>query len=316
MSTTPDQDLLRYAQTTSTLEASRSTLAELEHTEAVELFQKQLALLKKRLLGDPRSLRSTFVADGVRAIAWEFQQEELGAGFTKTLWELLLRNDDMSMVLMRFIWSMPLKFKRKFVKAIDDHLSGRYPMFKGLSEGWPMDTFIPPYIRPPEERSHDFELVNTGYLGYMALGYTEREVEMFVWLEVLRDKQCDDRPCELGVLIHGKKDLKGGCPVKIHIPEMIDLLGKGKFREAMELIESCNPLPNVTGRVCPQELQCQGVCAHTKRPIEIGQLEWFLPQREKLVGMSPEERFAGCCQPLGARPRSRRLRWSVPVPRV
>ena len=95
---------------------------------------------------------------------------------------------------MRFIWSMPLKFKRKFIKAIDEHLSGRYPMFKGLSEGWPADTFIPPYIRPPEERSHDFELVNTGYLGYMALGYSQREVEMFVWLEVLRDKQCDDTP--------------------------------------------------------------------------------------------------------------------------
>jgi glutamate synthase (NADPH) small chain len=297
MSTTPNQDLFRYAQTENVLETSRSTLAELEHTEAVELFQKQLALLKKRLLSDPRSLRTTFVSDGVHAIAWEFQQEELGANFTKALWELLLRNDEMSLVLMRFIWSMPLKFKRKFIKAIDDHLSDRYPMFEGLSVGWPMDTFIPPYIRPPEERSHDFELVNTGYLGYMALGYTEREVEMFVWLEVLRDKQCDDRPCELGVLIHGKKQQKGGCPVKIHIPEMIDLLGKGKFRQAMELIESCNPLPNVTGRVCPQELQCQGVCTHTKRPIEIGQLEWFLPQREKLVGMTPQERFSGVASP-------------------
>ena len=64
---------------------------------------------------------------------------------------------------------------------------------------------------------------------------------------------------------------------------MLDLLGQGKFHEALELIESCNPLPNVTGRVCPQELQCQGVCTHTRRPIEIGQLEWFLPEREKLV---------------------------------
>jgi glutamate synthase (NADPH/NADH) small chain len=71
--------------------------------------------------------------------------------------------------------------------------------------------------------------------------------------------------------------------VKIHIPEMLDLLGKGRFRDALKLIEGCNPLPNVTGRVCPQELQCQGVCTHTGRPIEIGQLEWFLPQREKLV---------------------------------
>lgn len=293
----PQEQLQRYAQTSRTLEQTRSQLEELEQSEAVELFQKQLDLLKRRLLGDPKSLRSMFVADGVQAIAWEFQQEELGAAFTRTLWGLLLRDDEMSTVLLRFIWAMPLRFKRKFIKAIDDHLSDKYPMFKGLSDGWPAEVFIPPYIRPPEERTHDFELVNTGYLGYMALGYTQREVEMFVWLEVLRDKQCQDKPCELGVLIHGKKEPKGGCPVKIHIPEMLDLLGHGKFRQALELIESCNPLPNVTGRVCPQELQCQGVCTHTRRPIEIGQLEWYLPEREKLVGLKPAERFAGVVSP-------------------
>src|SRR5208282_4402758 len=63
---------------------------------------------------------------------------------------------------------------------------------------------------------------------------------------------------------------------------MLRLLGTGKFTEALDLIESCNPLPDVTGRVCPQEMQCQGVCTLTGRPIEIGQLEWFLPEREKL----------------------------------
>ena len=262
-----------------------------------EIFQKQLALLRKHLLRDPRSLRSVFVADGVQAIAWEFQQEDLGAAFTTTLWNLLLRNDEMSTILLRFIWFMPLKFKRKFVKALDVHLRERYPMFKGLSEGWPGETCIPPYIRPPEQRSHDFELVNQGYLGYMNLGYTAREVELFVWLEVLRDKQCQDRPCEIGVLLKNKKEPKGGCPVKIHIPEMLDLLGQGKFRQALELIEGCNPLPNVTGRVCPQELQCQGVCTHTRRPIEIGQLEWFLPQHDKLVNPDVAKRFAGRVSP-------------------
>jgi glutamate synthase (NADPH/NADH) small chain len=262
-----------------------------------EIFQKQLALLRKHLLRDPRSLRSVFVADGVQAIAWEFQQEDLGAAFTATLWNLLLRNDEMSTILLRFIWFMPLKFKRRFVKALDVHLRERYPMFKGLSEGWPGETCIPPYIRPPEQRTHDFELVNQGYLGYMNLGYSAREVELFVWLEVLRDKQCQDRPCEVGVLLKNKLEPKGGCPVKIHIPEMLDLLGQGKFRQALELIEGCNPLPNVTGRVCPQELQCQGVCTHTRRPIEIGQLEWYLPQRDKLVNPDVSGRFAGRVSP-------------------
>ncbi len=119
----------------------------------------------------------------------------------------------------------------------------------------------------------------------MNLGYSAREVDLFVWLETLRDKQCEDRACELGVPRPGREP-RGGCPVKIHIPEMLRLLGTGKFTEALELIESCNPLPDVTGRICPQELQCQGVCTLTGRPIEIGQLEWFLPEREKLAKTS------------------------------
>ena len=140
--------------------------------------------------------------------------------------------------------------------------------------------------------------MNQGYLGYMNIGFTAREVDLFVWLEALRDKQCEEKPCEVGLHVPGKFEPKGGCPVKIHIPQVLELLCTGRFREAMELIENCNPLPNVTGRVCPQELQCQGVCAHTKQPIEIGQLEWFLPQREKVV--NPEgiaARFAGFPNP-------------------
>jgi glutamate synthase (NADPH/NADH) small chain len=262
---------------------TQTQLQELERNEDAEVLDLQLGLLKKRLLADPQSFRQLFVSGGMEAVAWEFQQDELGGDFTKTFWKLLLRDDGMGTVLQRFVWELPLKFKRKFIRAIDEHLSDRYPMFKGLSKGWPGENNIPPYIRPADERATDFGLVSQGYLGYIGQGYSAREVDLFVWLEVLRDKQCDDRPCEIGLLIAGKAEAKGGCPVKIHIPEMLKLLGTGRFREALELIQSCNPLPNVTGRVCPQELQCQGVCTITGRPIEIGQLEWFLPQREKLM---------------------------------
>ena len=292
------EDLFRYLDAGKSLESTQAQLEALEESEAVETFHSQMALLQRRLLSDPQAFRDMFIADGTNAIVWEFKQPELGADFIKTFWNLLLRDDDTSKVLMRFVWNVPLGLKRKFVRAIDQHLSDRYPMFKGLSEGWPAESFIPPYIRSPEERSTDFELVNQGYLGYMNVGLTAREVDLLVWLEVLRDKQCEEKPCEVGLHVPGKFEPKGGCPVKIHIPQVLDLFGNGRFREAMELIESCNPLPNVTGRVCPQELQCQGVCAHTKQPIEIGQLEWFLPQREKVV--NPDgvvERFAGVPDP-------------------
>ena len=293
-----DDDLTRYLNASQTLDTARSQVAALEQSAAVETFNNQMALLQRRLMQDPQAFRDIFMADGANAIVWEFQQDELGADFVKTLWAILLRDDDASKVLMRFVWNVPLRLKRKFVRALDLHLSDRYPMFKGLSENWPAENFIPPYIRSPEERSNDFELVNQGYLGYMNLGYSAREVDLIVWLEVLRDKQCEEKPCEVGLHVPGKFEPKGGCPVKIHIPKVLELMGNGKFREAMELIESCNPLPNVTGRVCPQELQCQSVCAHSGRPIEIGQLEWFLPQRERLV--NPEgntAKYAGVPDP-------------------
>ena len=272
------------------IENNREQIADLEHSTAVDLFQKQVGLLQKRLVNDPTFFQEVFISEGTGAITWQFQQDELSEKFTHTFWNLLLRNDDMSSLLLRFIWNLPLKLKRKFVRAIDRHLSDRYPMFKGLSEGWPGANNIPPYIRPPGERNQDFDLVNQGYIGYMGQGYSFREVEMLVWLEVLRDKQCDDRPCEIGVAKEDGGEADGGCPVKIHIPEMLHLIGEGKFKQAFDLIKESNPLPNVTGRVCPQEIQCQGVCTLTERPIEIGQVEWYLPQSEKML--DPDANFS------------------------
>lgn len=277
------------------IEDSRQQMAELENSGAVGLFQKQVGLLQKHLVSDPKFFQQMFISDGSNAITWEFQQDELSETFTLTFWNLLLRNDDFSSVLLRFIWNLPLKLKRKFIRAIDRHLSGKYPMFKGLSEGWPGENNIPPYIRPPAERNEDFNLVNQGYIGYMGLGYSFREVEMLVWLEVLRDKQCDDRPCEIGIPNDdaSNNEADGGCPVKIHIPEMLHLIGEGKFRQAFDLIKESNPLPNVTGRVCPQEIQCQGVCTLNKRPIEIGQVEWYLPQSEKVLNQDANTEVDG-----------------------
>ncbi len=262
------------------------------------LVDEQVELLRRRLEADPQAFRETFIEAGMNAVTWEFSQPELGEDFTRALWEVLRRGDDASRVIMRFLWGVPLSRKRKFIRAIDAHLSDRYPMFAGLSDGWPAGNSIPPHIREPEQRGKDFGLVNEGYLGYLNVGYDRGEVDLLVWLEALRDKQCEEKHCEVGIMIAGRAEPKGGCPVKIHIPQVLELVGTGKFHEALELIESCNPLPDVTGRVCPQELQCQGVCIFTKTPIAFGQLEWFLPEREKLVDPgSVARRFAATVDP-------------------
>ncbi|PMG04096.1 2-polyprenylphenol hydroxylase [Vibrio breoganii] len=250
------------------------------------ISKAQQTLLEQRMRKDPKRFQQMVIDESMQAIQAALKYGELSASFVEKLWELLLVDDELSITLQRYLWRVPLKQKRAFVRGIDRHLSARYPMFEGLSKGWPGSNNIPPYVRPAEERRKDFDLVSQGYLGYMGLGYSLREVELFVWLEVLRDKQCEDRPCEIGVPQCDqqgapKAEVEGGCPVKIHIPQVLNLMGEGRLKEAFELIRDANPLPNVTGRVCPQELQCQGVCTHNDKPIEIGQLEWFLPQRER-----------------------------------
>ncbi|ANO33119.1 2-polyprenylphenol hydroxylase [Vibrio breoganii] len=250
------------------------------------ISKAQQALLEQRMRKDPKRFQQMVIDESMQAIQAALKYGEISASFVEKLWELLLVDDELSVTLQRYLWRVPLKQKRAFVRGIDRHLSARYPMFEGLSKGWPGSNNIPPYVRPAEERRKDFDLVSQGYLGYMGLGYSLREVELFVWLEVLRDKQCEDRPCEIGVPQCDqqgapKAEVEGGCPVKIHIPQVLNLMGEGRLKEAFELIRDANPLPNVTGRVCPQELQCQGVCTHNDKPIEIGQLEWFLPQRER-----------------------------------
>jgi glutamate synthase (NADPH/NADH) small chain len=271
-----------WASAKANADASLSQLRRLESTPEVASFQGQLKVLERRLAADPRAFRDMFISDGVAAVVEAFRGEELSADFTHRLWAILQREDDTSTLIMRFIWNLPIGKKRMFMRALQAHLAQDYPMFEGLANDWPAGNGIGPYIRGADERSEDFGLVNKGYLGYMDLGFTRRDVDLFVWLEAIRDKQCADAPCELGKFLQEHRAPQGGCPVRIHIPQMFELIGNGRFPEALAMLEKANPLPNVTGRVCPQELQCQGVCLH-KHPMSIGQVEWFLPERDKLV---------------------------------
>ncbi len=69
-----------------------------------------------------------------------------------------------------------------------------------------------------------------------------------------------------------------GCPVRVNIPKFIKHLREGDLPAAAELLLDDNALPCVTGRVCPQESQCEGVCLRGKKgkPVAIGSLERFV----------------------------------------
>jgi glutamate synthase (NADPH/NADH) small chain len=95
-----------------------------------------------------------------------------------------------------------------------------------------------------------------------------------------------------------KQPCVSGCPVGVQIPEFIKLVGEGKFGEAAKLIKETNVLPAVTGRVCPQENQCEGDCTLFKRygGVSIGALERFVADYERnnnLVEIPPSPKPTG-----------------------
>lgn len=68
------------------------------------------------------------------------------------------------------------------------------------------------------------------------------------------------------------------CPVSIKIPDFIMQVLGGDFRGAAGIISRDSSLPSVCGRVCPQEIQCEGACilGIKGEPVAIGKLERFV----------------------------------------
>ena len=68
------------------------------------------------------------------------------------------------------------------------------------------------------------------------------------------------------------------CPLGNRIPEWLALTADGRFLEAAELSQSTSNMPEICGRVCPQERLCEGACVLNARsdPVSIGAVEKFI----------------------------------------
>jgi glutamate synthase (NADPH) small chain len=109
-------------------------------------------------------------------------------------------------------------------------------------------------VRDPAERAGGFGEVN--------LGFTEQ-------LALLEARRCLD--CKAASCIKG-------CPVMVDIPRFVTLIEAGDLPGAARSLFGDNALPSVTGRVCPQETQCEAACVLGRKgaPLAIGHLERFV----------------------------------------
>lgn len=103
-------------------------------------------------------------------------------------------------------------------------------------------------------RSRNFGEVNCGLAGEAAR------------LEAERCLRCKDAKCI------------SGCPVGVDIPHFLEAVAEGDLNRAADILYEANVLPGITGRVCPQETQCESHCVRAAKstPAAIGYLERFV----------------------------------------
>ena len=116
------------------------------------------------------------------------------------------------------------------------------------------------------QRSGNFKEVNLGFSEQLAL------------LEAQRCIQCKEARC-----------IKG-CPVMVNIPRFIKFITEGDLAAAAKSLLGDNALPSISGRVCPQEEQCEGLCIRGVKgqPVAIGYLERFVADWARNQGSASE----------------------------
>jgi glutamate synthase (NADPH/NADH) small chain len=113
---------------------------------------------------------------------------------------------------------------------------------------------VKPPKQDPQQRVYNFNEVSQPYTPETAMEQAQRCL------------YCDHAPCAKG------------CPLHNDIPAALFLLGQGDFvGAALKFMETSN-FPDVCGRICPQEKQCEGSCVITNRnpSVCIGKLEAFV----------------------------------------
>ena len=80
--------------------------------------------------------------------------------------------------------------------------------------------------------------------------------------------------------------------MNIKIPDFLKLITEGDFEAAYQKIYETNGLPAISGRVCPQESQCEQRCVRGIRgePVAIGRLERFVADYHNSLPEAPAEK--------------------------
>lgn len=117
------------------------------------------------------------------------------------------------------------------------------------------------------------------------------EVRIKEYAEIYGSFDAETASYQAGRCLHcGNPYCEWRCPVHNFIPNWLQLVNEGNVAEAVELSHRTNSLPEITGRVCPQDRLCEGSCTLNDGlgAVTIGTVERYITDTAFASGWRPD----------------------------
>ena len=120
---------------------------------------------------------------------------------------------------------------------------------------------------------------------------TEVPIRVKGWDEIYGQYQAEAASDQAARCINcGNPYCEWECPVHNYIPDWLRLIEQGRLFEAAELSHQTNSLPEICGRICPQDRLCEGACTLNDGlgAVTIGSIEKYITDEAVKQGWRPD----------------------------
>ena len=139
-----------------------------------------------------------------------------------------------------------------------------------------------------EELSNDFQFLEVSRFDPQKKSIEERKIS---FVEIYGEyNQTEASNQAHRCLDCGNPYCEWKCPVHNYIPDWLKLVNEGNIIEAAELCHATNSLPEMCGRVCPQDRLCEGACTLNDGfgAVTIGSTEKYITDKAFEMGWQPD----------------------------
>ena len=186
------------------------------------------------------------------------------------------------------------KYHTKSFSPISDFNAAREKLFEwkdelmNSSENVPSQSLDRKEYTDFKELNNNFQFLDVGRFDPSKKSVDERKINFVEIYGEYNQSQASNQAHRC--LDCGNPYCEWKCPVHNYIPDWLKLVNEGNILEAADLCHSTNSLPEVCGRVCPQDRLCEGACTLNDGfgAVTIGSIEKYITEKAFEMGWKPD----------------------------